>query len=290
MNSNSNPLLINKLNKKLISLYEIFDITLDIPKIHGMHTLMTTSFTIRKRRKSSDSIISILIVYNLPSGCYIDPYELEKRHYWNILLQSKPFMTSIRVHTYYSSSDTEAIAENISNSIIGIELLLNNLNSSSIEYNNYVNYNMSFKLPIHLRYHLPSSTNKYANVSINYPDIYINDNIKSKHINNNYYYNNNIERIYDKNHKGEIGNAHTKDIDYNFKYLKCLDKVKYTSFKDTQRITSSCTGMVTLHMPIGSIHHTFIVDIITFLTVSLSTIAILYVLHRRGNLKDKGSP
>ena len=75
-------------------------------------------------------------------------------------------------------------------------------------------------------------------------------------------------------------------IDYkSYKSLKCLDKVKYLSFNNTQKVTSSCTGMVTLHMPIGSIHHTFIVDIITFLTVSLSTIAILYVLHRRGNLK-----
>jgi hypothetical protein len=75
------------------------------------------------------------------------------------------------------------------------------------------------------------------------------------------------------------------DIDYkSYKYLKCLDKVKL-SFKNTQKVTSSCTGMVTLYMPIGSIHHTFIVDIITFLTITFSTIAILFALHRRGNLK-----
>jgi len=277
------PYIVNSIssNKKKYSSYDVFNIDIDVPKSNGMHNIMMTKFTIRRKRQSNkkNTTINILVVYDVPSGCYIDPFELEQRHYWNLLIQSISHSTAIRIHTYNSSIDTEIIAENASNSIIGIELLSIPIDLSNA-INNYIYYNVSFNLPIHLRYHLPSYNQTYANVNIKYPTIYINDDdvntINTSH---------DVTRVYDRTHIGNKGNADSMGIDLKYNHVKCLNKTKYTYYDTNRETSSSCNGIITLRMPLGSSHHAIFVDIITLFTITITTIAILLALFRRGSTK-----
>ena len=286
--SSLSPYLVNIINKnkKTYSSYDVFDIDIDVPKSNGMHNTMTTKFTIRKKKSSNKKMIniSILVVYDIPSGCYIDPFELERRHYWNLLIQSIPYTTTIRIHTYNSSINSEIIADNTNNSIIGIELLSILINQSNA-YNNYIYYNVSFNLPIHLRYHLPSSNKQYTNVNIIYPSIYINDDNVIITTTTTTTTNNNVIRVYDSTHIGNNGNANTMNINTNYNHVKCLNKTIYIYDNTRRETSSSCNGMVSLRMPLGSSSHAIATDTITFLTITITTIAILLALFHRGSTK-----
>jgi hypothetical protein len=122
---------------------------------NGMHVKLLTEVYISGLEENGN----VLVVFDLPEGCFADVDELSKRHSFN-------WTQGVRVHSVSSSSNPELFAEEAQPEPIGIEFLDVPLSRGPLT--------LSFSLPVHLRYHAAraDSSASHALVRISPPRVY----------------------------------------------------------------------------------------------------------------------
>lgn len=119
---------------------------------NGMHVKLLTEVNISGLEENGN----VLVVFDLPEGCFADVDELSKRHSFN-------WTQGVRVHTVSSTSNPELFAEEAHPEPIGIEFLNVPLSRGPLT--------LSFSLPVHLRYHAAraDSNSSHALVRVSPP-------------------------------------------------------------------------------------------------------------------------
>ena len=122
---------------------------------NGMHVKLLTEVQVSGLENDGN----VLVVFDLPEGCFADVDELSKRHSFN-------WTQGVRVHSVSSSSNPELFAEEAQPDPIGIEFLNVPLSRGPLT--------LSFSLPIHLRYHAAraDSNASHAIVRVSPPRVF----------------------------------------------------------------------------------------------------------------------
>ena len=154
----------------------VYNNTLFVPsndqRYNGMHVKLSNIIELKCPEERKDRInkdpMKLGFRFVLPMGLYVDLYEIRRRHDWNIK-SNKISLDAIKISdfTYNSTMNSEIIAEHFNQSTeLFIEFTVASIDS---------HFNFQYSIPIHLRYHLPSYSDRYKHVVLSSPEVFIND-------------------------------------------------------------------------------------------------------------------
>ena len=132
-----------------------------------------------------DHVSDIMLLFLLPAGAFVDEHELESRHQFHDVRVGKgvPIASVINVHTFHANSNPELMAEMVAAqvdvTVVALEFIGVHQDSLSHRANDEHNdqdddqprcagnvtiHDVSFSIPIHLRYHRADDSISGSNV------------------------------------------------------------------------------------------------------------------------------
>lgn len=213
-------------------------------------------------------LFDVLLLFRLPSGVFVDPYELQGRFAlsWNNQISLYSYRDYIPYEdiNYWQDNNKRDVAEKI----FGIELQnmpckhMPTLEPSSA----YCHLEYTLDLPIHLQYYQAQSTGGYILQNVSFPEIYLRprkvlskDQLPQpsfhKHAQVTYYY--------EKTYLGHDGNLNNTTMLEKF-------PVKLAGSKE----------QVSLRVPLGNLDHTPLVTTANVVISTLCTILIMFSIFK----------